>query len=310
MDRFAELSAFVAVCEANGFAAGGRRLGLSPSAVTRLIGALEARLDVRLLNRTTRSLSLTDAGRRYLERARRVLAELDEAEAGARRERVTPSGRLIVSAPRMFGRLHVAPLLSRLMRRYPALLVELQLNDRFVNLVEEGIDLAVRIGDLGESSLVARRVGETRRVVVGASSYVRARGRPERPEDLAKHAITLFTTLDAPSEWRFNRSGDLVRVVIEPAFVTNSAEAAIDHVLDGGGLARVLAYQVAAAVRAGTLEIVLADFEFPPVPISVVYPSSRLLSAKVRAFVDLAAGETGWRFVDLTREASSVGRQP
>jgi DNA-binding transcriptional LysR family regulator len=300
LDRFDAMAAFVAVCESAGFAAAARRLGISPSAVTRLVGGLESRLGVRLLQRTTRSLSLTDPGRGYLGRARRILADLEEAEASAQSERLMPRGRLVVAAPRLFGRLHVAPRLSSFLARYPEVNGELRLNDRLVNLFEEGVDVAIRIGELADSSLVARRLGETRRVVVASPGYLDRRGRPQQPGDLAKHEITLFASLDALAEWGFAAAdGTDIRVRLTPRFLTDSAEAAIDHVLEGGGLARMLAYQVAEAVRAGALEIVLERFEFPPAPISMVYPSSRLLSAKVRAFIDLVAGEADWHFVAL-----------
>ena len=310
MDRLDAMAAFVAVCEAEGFAAGGRRLGLSASATSRMIGALEARLGVRLLHRTTRSLGLTEAGRRYLERARQILVEVGEAEESARRDRATPRGRLVVSAPIMFGRLHVAPLLRRYMARHPEVAVELLLNDRVVNLVEEGVDVAIRIGELADSTLVARRLGETRRVVVASPRYLRRRGRPRRPEQMAGHDVVLFSALNAPPEWRFERGGQETRVRLAPRFITNSADAAIAHVIEDGGLTRTLAYQVVDAVRGGQLEIVLADYEAPPVPISAVYPSSRLLSAKVRSFVDLAAHDAHWQFVAIGEAASRYATAP
>ncbi len=298
MDRFDAMAAFVAVCDANGFAAGARRLGVSPSAVTRLIGALESRLGARLLQRTTRSLSLTDAGRRYLERATWILAEVEEAEASAQSERSVPRGRLAVGAPRMFGRLHVAPQLSAFLARYPEVAGELQLNDRVVNLVEEGVDVAIRIGALDDSSLVARRLGETRRVVVASPAYLDRRGRPQRPEDLNGHEVALFASLDALSEWHFvARDGRTMRIRLAPRFLSNSNEAAIDYVVAGGGLARVMAYQVVDQIRAGRLDVVLSEYEGPPLPINAVYPSSRLLSAKVRAFIDLIAADADWHFV-------------
>lgn len=305
MDRFDAMAAFVAVCDANGFAAGARRLGLSPSAVTRLIGALESRLGVRLLQRTTRSLSLTDAGRGYLARARRILADMEEVEASVQNERAVPRGRLVVSAPRMFGRLHVAPQLSAFMARYPEVVSELQLNDRAVNLIDEGVDVAIRIGMLDDSSLVARRLGETRRVVVASPAYLDRHGRPQQPEDLTAHQIILFASLDALPEWHFiERDGKEVRVRLAPRFLTNSNEAAIDHALAGGGLARVMAYQVMDSVRAGQLRVVLAEHELPPLPVNVVYPSSRLLSAKVRGFIDLLSSEANWHFIELDQRTT------
>lgn len=300
MDRLDAMAAFVAVCEARGFAAGGRRLGLSPSATSRLINGLEEHLGTRLLQRTTRTLSLTDAGRRYLERATRILAEIEEAEAGLRAEQAIPSGRLVVAAPRMFGRLHVAPHVATLMQRFSEISVELQLNDRNVNLVEEGIDVAIRIGALEDSNLIARRLGETRRVVVASPGYLRRRSAPTRLEDLASHDVIAFAPFDSVPRWSFTtKEGREVDVPLTPRLLTNSAEAALDAAIDGGGVTRLLAYQAAEAIRTRSLRVLLREFEPPPVPISAVYPSSRLLSSKVRVFVDLLAEQADWRFVDL-----------
>ena len=293
------MTVFVAVAELRSFAGAARRLRRTPSAVTRLVAALEDRLGARLLRRTTRSVSLTDAGARYLERARRILADVSEAEAAAEAERAAPAGRLVVAAPVVFGRLHVAPLVSAYLRAYPEVTAELTLADRLVNLVEDGVDVAVRIGALDDSSLIARSVGLTRRVLVGAPAYL-ARHRPPRGlDELARHRLIQILGVTPVAEWRFERGGVERRVAIAPAMVTNSADAAIEHALRGGGLALALAYQVADHVRAGRLRVVLAGLEPPPRPIHVVYPTSRLLSAKVRAFVDLAAASTAWRFVDL-----------
>lgn len=299
VDRLDAMTTFVAVAELRSFAAAARRLRRAPSTVTRTVMALEEHLGARLLRRTTRWVTVTDAGTRYLERARRILADLAEAEAAAGSERTTPTGRLVVAAPLVFGRLHVAPVVSAYLQAHAAVTAELVLADRLVNLIEDGVDVAVRIGVLDDSSLVARTVGATRRVVVGAPAYL-ARHRPPRmPDDLARHRLIQVTGVSPLPEWRFEREGVEHRVAIAPAFATNSADAAIDHALRGGGLATVLAYQVADAVRRGRLRVVLAGFEPPPRPIHVVYPTTRLLSAKVRAFIDLIASSTSWRFVDL-----------
>jgi DNA-binding transcriptional LysR family regulator len=186
MDRIDAMQAFIAVADLQGFAPAARKLGLSPSAVTRLIAALEDRLGARLLQRTTRQVALTDTGARYLERARRILGDVEEAEGAAEGERTRPSGRLVVSAPVGFGRLHVSPVMSAYLKRYSEVSAELRLSDRIVNLVEDGIDLAVRIGHLADSSLVARHVGEMRRIVVASKGYLRQRGEPEMPEAIAR----------------------------------------------------------------------------------------------------------------------------
>jgi DNA-binding transcriptional LysR family regulator len=279
-----------------GFAPAARKLGLSPSGVTRLIAALEERLGARLLQRTTRSVTLTDVGTRYLERVRRILADVEEAENSAEGERVRPSGRLVVSAPIGFGRLHVSPVMSRYLARYPEVSGELRLTDRMINLVEDGVDLAVRIGHLADSTLVARHVGEMRRIVVASSAYLKQRGEPNKPEAIASHDTVQFGPTMAAPEWRFVEDGREIRVVTTPRLTTNSADAAIQYAAQGGGLTRVLAYQAAEAIKAGQLKIVLEKFEQPALPIHIVYPTSRLLSAKVRAFIDLAIEADAWHF--------------
>jgi DNA-binding transcriptional LysR family regulator len=300
MDRFDGLSAFVAVADLKGFAAAARKLGLSASAVTRVVAALEDRIGLRLLQRTTRSVSLTDAGARYLERARRILADLEEADGSAQAERSTPTGRLVVSAPLAFGRLHVAPLMCAFLQRYPDIVGELQLSDRTVNLVEDGIDLAVRIRHLPDSTLIMRHLGETRRIVIASPDYLERNGEPRNPGELAGHRIIHFAGLGGgASEWRFSRDGREQRIAIAPHYVTNSADAGVWHAARGGGLAMVLAYQAADELRDGRLKIVLREFEPPPLPIQAVYPAARLLSAKVRAFVDIAAEQANWRFSDF-----------
>jgi DNA-binding transcriptional LysR family regulator len=296
MDRLDAMQAFVAVADLQGFAPAARKLGLSPSGVSRLIAALEDRLGARLLQRTTRKVALTDVGTRYLERARRILADVEEAESSAEGERTRPSGRLVVSAPIGFGRLHVSPVMSHYLARYPEVTAELRLTDRTVNLVEDGVDLAVRIGHLPDSTLVARHVGEMRRIVVASDAYLAQRGEPDTPEAIATHDTIQFGAATAAPEWRFVEDGRDVRVVCTPRFTTNSADAAIQYAAQDGGLTRVLAYQAAEAIKAGRLRIVLEKFEPPALPIHAVYPTSRLLSAKVRAFIDLIIESDAWNF--------------
>ncbi|HEY0328929.1 MAG TPA: LysR family transcriptional regulator [Rhodopseudomonas sp.] len=296
MDRLDAMTAFVAVADLTGFAPAARKLGLSPSAVTRLVAALEDRVGARLLQRTTRSVTLTDVGARYLERARRILADVEEAENSAQAERTRPAGRLVVSAPVGFGRVHVTPLISAWLKRYPEVAGELRLTDRVVNLVEDGVDCAIRIGHLPDSSLVARAVGEMRRIVVASPDYLAARGVPKTPAALAKHDTIQFGALAAAPDWRFDDAGREIRIACTPRFTTNVADAAIWHAEQGGGLTRVLAYQAADGLSAGRLKVVLRKFEPPPLPIHIVYPTSRLLSAKVRTFIDLVIERADWRF--------------
>ncbi|HEY1087243.1 MAG TPA: LysR family transcriptional regulator, partial [Archangium sp.] len=261
MDRLHAMNAFVTVAELRGFAPAARKLKLSPSVVTRLVAALEERLSTRLLQRTTRSVKLTDAGARYLDRARRILADVTEAEAQAQADRIEPSGRFVVTAPQVFGRIHVAPLMCEFLEQHPKVIGELTLGDRAINLVEEGVDAAIRIGPLADSSVIARAVGATRRVVVAAPRYLKRAPPLRKPEDVAKHPLIQFTGLGAMPHWN------------EPRFVTNSADAAIAHAELGGGLTMALGYQVIAAVKAKRLVVVLEDFEPPPLPIHVLYPS-------------------------------------
>src|SRR5258705_6999506 len=296
MDRIDAMQAFVAVADLQGFAPAARKLGLSPSGVTRLVAARERRLGGRLLRRTPRWETLTDIGRRYLERARRILADVEEAEGSAQDERTRPSGRLVVSAPVGFGRLHVSPVMSAYLKRYPEVSAELRLADRMVNLVEDGIDLAVRIGHLADSSLGARQVGEMRRIVVASSGYLKQRGEPDTPEAVASHETIQFGAMTASPDWRFVEDGRKTRVACTPRFTTNSADAAIQYAEQGGGLTRVLAYQAADAIKGGRPKLVLAKFEQPPLPIHLVYPTSRLLSAKVRTFIDLVIELSDWHF--------------
>lgn len=299
MDRLDAMAAFVAVADLHGFAAAARRLGLSPSAVTRLVAGLEERLATRLLQRTTRSVSVTDAGARYLERARRILGDIEEAEGAVQAEHGEPTGRIVVAASNAFGRLNVAPLISAYMLRHPGVGATLTLSDRLVNLVEDGIDVAVRIGVLNDSSLVARRVGATRRVVVAAPGYLAGRAPLRAPEELATHTIIQFSGIQAAADWRFVVDGQPRPITLSAGLVTNSADVAIGHAERGGGVTLALAYQVVEAVRAGRLVVVLPEFEPPPLPIHLVYPTTRLLSAKVRAFVELALATCDWDFVAL-----------
>src|ERR1700751_2441519 len=296
MDRIEAMQTFVTVADLQGFAPAARKLRLSPPAVTRLIAGLEERLGTRLLQRTTRKVALTDAGARYLERARRILADIEEAEIAAESEQTRPTGRLVVSAPVGFGRLHVSPVMSAYLKRYPEVSGELRLEDRMINLVEDGIDLAVRLGHLADSSLVARHVGEMRRIVVASPAYLKARGEPKTPEAIASHDTIQFGSTVGLADWRFLDAGKEVRITYDPRFSSNSSDAAIQYAADGGGLTRGMAYQAAEALKAGTLKIVLQKFERPAGAVPLGDPTSRLLSAKVRSFIDLVNEIADWHF--------------
>ncbi|OYU48439.1 MAG: LysR family transcriptional regulator [Rhizobiales bacterium PAR1] len=301
MDRFDAISAFVSVADHKGFAPAARKLGLSTSAITRHVSALEERLGVRLLNRTTRAVSLTDAGHRFLERSRRILADLDEAEQMAESERGEPMGRFVLSAPQVFGRLHVAPLICDFMSLHPKLRAELLLSDRMVNLVEEGVDVAIRIGHLADSSDIARKVGAVRRVLVAAPGYLSATGVPDTVEALKSHRLISFTALTAPHLWQFRHHGENFGIEVNPNYASNSADAVIWHAAQGGGITMALSYQVADHLRDGRLKLLLSEFEPAPYPVQFVYPSSRLLSLKVRAFLEHTLATRNWDFLGFDR---------
>ena len=288
------MAAFVAVADLRGFAPAARRLGLSPSAVTRLVAALEERLSIRLLQRTTRSVTLTDAGARYLERARRILADIDEAETVATGTHAAPRGTLTLTAPVLFGHLYVTPVLVCYLQQYPEVDAQCLFLDRVVNVVEEGIDVAVRIGELPDSSLQAVRVGRVRRVLVAAPAYLKAQGVPQRPEDLARHAIVSASGVTPVSEWRFNDAGKPLLQRMQPRMRTTTNDSAIAAAVAGLGVTRLLSYQVASHVRSGALQVLLEDFEPAPLPVHVVHHEGRRATQKVRAFIDLA--------VDMLRE--------
>jgi DNA-binding transcriptional LysR family regulator len=286
MDKLRAMHTFVNIVEGGSLTAAADLLGTSAPSVVRMLAALETELGVRLLNRTTRRMSLTDAGREYYERCKRVLAEVEEAEAALSARRAAPKGRLRITAPVMFGRLHVTPIVAQFIAAQPAVEVELLLLDRVVDLVEEGIDAGVRIGHLAESSLVAVHVSETRRVVCAAPAYLKKAGAPKVPRDLAHHRCIGFSGLSA-GEWSFGTQSR-ERVQIRAVLATNQVDAALDACVRGVGCAQFLAYQVQALLDSGRLKRVLQDHEPAALPIHVVYPYARLLSSNVRAFVDFA----------------------
>ncbi|TDH63082.1 LysR family transcriptional regulator [Dankookia rubra] len=290
MDRLEELRLFVAALEAGSLASAGRRFGHSPPAMTRMLAALEERLGVRLLERSTRRLAPTEAGRRLAEHARRLLADYAEAMVEAAGEGSAPRGTLRVAAPLVFGRLHVAPVVTAFLAAQPAVTAELQLADRNVDLLEEAIDVALRIGPLLESGLVARRVGSVRRLVAASPGYLAARGMPAVPEDLNQHDIVEFHSRVTPREWRFLApEGREVVQRIVPRFAVNEARAAVAAAVAGHGIVSALSYQMAAELGNGALVRLLRGWEMPALPVSLVFPSARLLPPRVRAFLDFAA---------------------
>jgi DNA-binding transcriptional LysR family regulator len=288
MDRLDAMSMLVAVVDAGSLSAASRALGVPLATVSRKVSNLEAELKTRLLTRSSRQISLTDAGRSYVAACRRILEEVGEAERAASGEYRAPRGDLVVTAPIVFGRLHVLPIVSQFLEMYPDVRVRLLLVDRVVNLIDEHIDVALRIGELPDSNLIAVRVGSIRRVVSASPGYLSARGRPLRPSDLRKHDCIAFEGLESSTAWRFREGRRDIEVAIRPRLVVNTAEAAIDAAIAGLGLTRVLSYQIADAKRSKALSIVLEKFEPEPVPVSLVFGGHGLLPLKTRAFIDLA----------------------
>lgn len=285
MDRWQAMRIFVKVAETASFAEAARHLHMSPPAVTRAIATLEETIGARLFVRTTRSVKLTEGGARYFEDCRRILSDIVEAEAAAGGSYATPSGTLAVTASLLFGQMHVLPIIMEYLDLYPTMAVRTLFIDRPVNIIEEGIDVAVRIGHLPDSGFAAIRVGTVRRVVCGAPAYFEKHGIPRMPSDLRDHRIATSTSAWASPDWRF---GQDQRVTVRPTLMCNTNEAAISAALDGWGLTRVLHYQIGPALIAGRLQVVLSAFEEEPLPIHVLHPEGRHAPAKVRAFVDMA----------------------
>lgn len=285
MDKLRAMEAFVHIVEKGSLTAAAEALGTSPPSAVRALAALERVLGARLLNRTTRRIALTDEGRAYYDRARRILADVADAEAAASAKQAVPQGRLAIGAPVMFGRLHAAPLVAEFVDRHPGIKVELLLMDRVVNLVEEGLDATLRIGALADSTLVALEVGRTRRVVCASPACLKRHGVPRVPADLARRPCIRFTGL-VSGEWEFKVGGKPVRVRVDGPIATNQVDAAIDACVQGLGYGMFLCYQVGAHQRAGRLRYVLEAYEPEPNPVSLVYPQARLVSARLRAFID------------------------
>lgn len=277
---------FSAVAGLGSFAEAARQLRVSPSVATRAVAQLEDQLGLVLLARTTRALRLTERGQIYLESCRQILEDIDAAERLVRGEDAEPRGHLHVAAPIVFGRLHVLPVIQRVLAQHTKLVVRLSLSDRNVHLVDEGIDIAVRIGELADSSLMAVRVGAVSRVLVASPAYIAARGMPSTPDALADHAIVSFENIAAINEWRFGAPDRPVR--LDPLLAVNTADAAIAAAEAGVGITRVLSYQVQDAIRAGRLVAILQDFAPKPIPVSLVYPPRRQASPNIAAFVATA----------------------
>lgn len=289
MDQLHMMRVFVKAAETGGFAATARQLNLSAPAVTRAIAALESHIGARLFIRTTRTIRLTDIGQRYLDDCRRILADLAEAEATAAGRHAVPSGPLVVTAPTLFGQYYVMPILLDYLDRHPRVKAEALFVDRVTNIVDEGIDVAVRIGNLPDSSHSAIRVGQVRRVICGSPAYFARHSRPVEPGDLAGHRIIATSLGPSPTLpiWRFGQASK-TGIAIDSPLHCHTIDSAIMAARAGWGLTRVLSYQIGPALLAGDLEIVLADHEEPPLPVHILHHQGRRASAAVRSFIDLA----------------------
>lgn len=286
MDRFQEMQVFIAVAQESGFSAASRRLGLSAASVTRAVAALEQRIGTPLLVRTTRNVYLSEAGQRFLEDSRRILGDLQEAEDSAAGSHAQPRGQLTITAPVLFGQLFVTPILVEYLQQYPEVVINALLLDRNVSMVEEGMDVAVRIGELPDSNQHAVRVGEVRLVVCGSPAFFARHGRPRHPQDLERLPVVASSAIGQVRSWTFVDAGQTLAVRPVPRLMVTANQAAITAASQGLGMTRVLSYQVAGEIASGGLEIVLADFELPPLPIHVLYQGGRNAPARVRSFVD------------------------
>lgn len=291
MDRLEAMSLLVAVAESGSLSAAGRKLGVPLPTMSRKLSDLEAHLNTRLLNRSTRRLSLTDAGANYVAASKRILEQVRDAERAAAGEFLSPRGDLVVSAPIVFGRLHVLPVINEFLAGYRDISVRLVLSDRNLHLIDDQVDLAARIGTLRDSSMVATRVASVRRVVCASPSYLASYGMPKVPDDLSMHACVTFDVLTSSTAWSFAGAGSQTErtVPIRSRLSVNTAEAAIDAAIAGLGLTRVLSYQAAKAVAEGKLTIVLAKYEPEPLPVSLVHLGQAQLPLKTRALFDFLA---------------------
>lgn len=293
VDRFALLATFLQVVESGSFSRAGAVLGLSPSAVSKQISQLEDRLGARLFNRTTRIVQLTEVGRTFYDRGRAALMALEEAEDAVTDLTQIPRGVLRVTMPVGFGRAHVAPLIPEMLARNPEVSIELEHNDRLVNLVEEGFDVGVRTGQMSDSSLVAKRIAPMRRIVCASPGYIAAHGEPKTPGDLNAHQCLIFAQGGRVMEWVFGNGTDRRVVRVQGRFSANNNEALIAAALDGHGIIRLSNYLLGEPLRDGRLIRLLAPYETSEAGVFAVYPAARHLSPKVRAFVDLIASRLG-----------------
>ena len=286
MDRFESMSAFVAVVEAGSFSAASRKLGMPLATVSRKVSELEDQLRVQLLTRSTRHIALTEPGRQFFETSRRLIEELGEAERLATGEYRAPKGELVVGAPVVFGRLYLTPIIVEFLKAYPEVDVELRLSDSVAHLLEDHVDVGLRIGEMPNSGIMAVRAGEVRHVVCASPAYLKLRGTPTLPQDLAAHDCVTFLALHAANEWSFKAGKRTEKVTVHSRLSLTTAEAAVDAAVADAGVTRLLCYQVSKSIKDGKLKLLLRDYEPAPLPVHLVYPSGRLVPQKLRAFLD------------------------
>jgi len=289
MDRLHAMQLFAAIGEAGSLTAAAKRLRVTLPTLSRKLAQLEAHLGVRLVTRTTRRFALTEPGRRYLEACRRLLAEIDEAERQAAGEYDAPRGRLTLTAPIVFGRLHVLPVAMEFLKTYPEVDLRLSLVDRIVDLAEENLDAGLRIGALPDSALIATRIGAVRLIACAAPDYLKEHFVPRSPADLARLHCIASANLAPPEQWMFHDAGNPIAIAVRARLTVTTAEAAIDAAVAGLGITRLLSYQAAEAIRARKLQRVLRGFEPPELPVHLVHSEARLVPPKLRAFLDFAA---------------------
>ena len=289
MDRLEAMSILLAAAETGSLSAAGRRLGKPLTTISRKMSELEAQLNVRLLNRAGRKLTLTDAGQSYAQASKRILEDVREAERSASGEYAEPKGDLVISTSLILGRQHVLPIVAEFLKTNPGVNVQLLLANRIVNMMEEQVDLAIRVSDRPDSSLIAIHLGSTRRVVCGSPAYFREHGTPKNPTDLGKHDCVTIGGFISPTTWIFKSGKSVMEVPVRSRLVVSTAEAALDAAIAGVGIASALSYQLPTAIKKGQLEIVLAKFEPEPMSVDMLYVGGRLMPRKLRAFCDFAA---------------------
>jgi DNA-binding transcriptional LysR family regulator len=312
LDRFEAMSVLLTAVESGSLSKASRQLGMPLATVSRNVAELEAHLKATLLIRSAKGLELTPTGRSFVASAKAILEQLGEAERTAAGEYAEPKGDLVATAPIMFGRLHLLPTVTQFLGTYPEVSVGLMLTDRITHFLDDQVDVALRIGELPDSSLIATRVGEVRRVACASPGYLATRGLPKSPDDLADHSVISFENVAAPGRWSFASAAGEVSVAVGSRLSVNTIDAAIDAGLAGSGVIRAMSYQVVDAVRDGRLELVLEDFALPPSPVHLVYARQGRLPLKLRAFVDFVVPRLRERLLQaaLPRELSRPARRP